>query len=167
MNVGMFGGSFDPFHKGHLQGCRAALDMGCDIVFCIPSAKHADKKNVLSIEDRMEIISVSIPKELKGYVIASDFESQFVNKNKNEPLHTGLVYEALQAVVKPHRLFFIMGADITSKDFASWPHSEKIQEVIVVPRTAGYSSTKIRNLKDLSGACNEKAAELIRQKLFV
>jgi len=44
MKVGMFGGTFNPPHLGHLQGARAAVDaLGLDLLYVVPSKEPPHK----------------------------------------------------------------------------------------------------------------------------
>jgi len=64
--TGLFGGTFNPIHNGHLQ---AALDiqhqLRLDHLFFIPSAQppHKDKVNLVSAQERLEMVRLA----LKGH----------------------------------------------------------------------------------------------------
>jgi len=44
MKIGLFGGSFDPIHRGHVEPVRAArIELGLDKVIYLPTAKPPHK----------------------------------------------------------------------------------------------------------------------------
>jgi len=63
MRVGLFGGTFNPIHFGHL---RAALEVkegfGLDQVFLIPAAvpPHKGRTGVAAAEDRLRMIELAV-----------------------------------------------------------------------------------------------------------
>lgn len=57
MKIGVFVGSFNPIHKGHIQIVNYILGKKyVDKVFIIPTGTYWDKNNLLSIKDRSNMI---------------------------------------------------------------------------------------------------------------
>ena len=79
--VGIFGGSFNPVHKGHTELARAAFKaLKLNELLIIPTAQSPHKKSSdVSFEDRMEIPTVSVKTGvLKSEKVEySDFEYFF------------------------------------------------------------------------------------------
>lgn len=61
LKVGLFGGSFNPVHKGHLAIAKAILKDGCDEVWFLPCVQSPFKEQAsVSFEDRVEMIEAMI-----------------------------------------------------------------------------------------------------------
>ena len=63
MRLGIFGGSFDPFHAGHFLVAQAAMEEAClDRVFFVPAAqspfKHDDQAS--SAEHRLRWLRLAL-----------------------------------------------------------------------------------------------------------
>lgn len=75
--VGIFGGTFDPIHEGHLAFAHQVIadDMADSVVF-LPEATPRNKKNVSPIQQRISLIEQMIGAESHIYVLESN-EAQF------------------------------------------------------------------------------------------
>lgn len=61
--IGLFGGTFDPIHKGHLQAATAVKQRyGLDSIVFIPSAfpPHKKRSHVTRAGDRMEMLRLAV-----------------------------------------------------------------------------------------------------------
>lgn len=76
MRVGIYGGTFDPPHNGHISALKAFLEQfDFDRVYVIPVhiPPHKSRKSSVSAEDRMNMSSLAF-KNLSEKVIISDLE---------------------------------------------------------------------------------------------
>ncbi|MFN8220250.1 MAG: nicotinate-nucleotide adenylyltransferase [Fimbriimonadales bacterium] len=62
MKIGIFGGTFDPPHKGHLALAQAALEeLGLDEVLFVPAARNPLKgRGSTSAKDRLEMTRIAV-----------------------------------------------------------------------------------------------------------
>ncbi len=122
--IGIFGGSFDPIHKGHLQIAQAAkTQLDLDYVYFVPAGNppHKDGADYTAAEHRVEMISRAI--ENLPYAAISEWELQSDT--------IGYTYLTLQHFRAEHpyaALYFLLGAD-SLRDFSSWRHPEMISEL--------------------------------------
>jgi nicotinate-nucleotide adenylyltransferase len=132
VRLGVFGGSFDPVHYGHLllaECCREQCAL--DQVWFVPAAiaPHKSENDVTSAADRVEMLRLAIA----GHeaFVASTLEID----------RGGLSY-TVETLADIHRtrpdaeLFLLMGAD-SLVDLASWREPERICELatpVVVER---------------------------------
>lgn len=64
MKIGIYGGSFNPIHNGHIKVAETAMkDMNLDKLFFVPAFKSPFKSKVkyAPIEDRIEMINIVKP----------------------------------------------------------------------------------------------------------
>ena len=106
--VGIFGGTFDPIHHGHLVTAEAALwQFGLDGVVFVPTGSPWMKtdREVTSPEDRYLMTVIAT---------ASNpfFSVSRIEVDRSGPTYTVDTLEQLRAEAKePVELFFITGAD--------------------------------------------------------
>jgi len=112
--TGIFGGTFNPFHKGHLNAAESVSEsLGLSELIFIPVyiPPHKSGIELVSSEDRMKIIEISIGNRRDFFV--SDLEIQ----------RKGLSYtiDTLEEIkkIKKNELFFIMGSD-SFLNFNKW-----------------------------------------------
>ncbi len=64
--VGIFGGTFDPPHVGHLilaAEARDQLDLDCTVWVLTPDPPHKRGKEISSIEDRLNMVTLAISED--------------------------------------------------------------------------------------------------------
>jgi nicotinate-nucleotide adenylyltransferase len=123
MRVGLFGGSFDPPHLGHLGLARAAQKAArLDRVLFAPVGLQPLKPNGAhaNFEDRVAMTRLAIRND-KG------FELSLLDAPRgNEPNYTIDMLERLREQVGPEaELFLLMGAD-SFAGFARWHRAAEI-----------------------------------------
>lgn len=144
MKIGIFGGSFDPIHLGHLLLAETARETcGLDQIWFIPASQSPLKETSphASAKQRMEMLRLAIA----GYptFVARDLEL----KRKG----TSYTIDTLTAISQEHpeaELFLIMGAD-SLVDFPRWRDPGgilKLASIIAVNR--GRSSASFEAVKE-------------------
>lgn len=148
IRTGIFGGSFNPIHNGHISLARQLKEReGLDEVWLMVSPQNPLKQSsdLLDDEARLEMAR----KALEGVegIIASDYEMHLP-----KPSYT---WNTLQALSQdyPEREFVLMIGGDNWDHFDRWYRSEDIKanyEIVVYTRTPGdpgfidISSTDIR-----------------------
>jgi len=143
MRIGLYGGSFNPIHTGHLLIAEFVRDeFLLDEVWFIPSATppHKQKDAVLPADIRYELVSLAIRDNPTFKV--SDLEIQ----------RGGISYtvDTLQQIVRKHKskdsLFWFIGMD-NLIDFPNWHQPEKILELcqLIAVQRNGYSMNQVES----------------------
>lgn len=132
-NIGILGGTFDPFHLGHLHAALQILQkLNLTEINIIPCYQSPHKiKPVASAKDRFEMVKLGINDN--PLLIPNDIEIK-----KQEWSYTVNTLEELHAKKnqKEQRLFLIIGSD-SFKKFNHWHKWQNILELthlIVVNR---------------------------------
>jgi nicotinate-nucleotide adenylyltransferase len=122
--VGVFGGTFDPVHVGHLAIANAALEeLRLDRLLFVPAHRSPLKSAgpVASASDRIAMLEASIPDEPR-------FAVSRVELDRPEP---SFAVETLEALRGEGELFLIVGSD-TYADFARWKDPARIRSLATV-----------------------------------
>ena len=141
MRIGIFGGSFDPIHYGHLilaECCRVQAKL--DQVWFVPTSVGPHKKSGLHASDRQRW-------EMLELALAGNTE--FV-LSKLELDRGGISYtvDTLTEIKNTHpddELFFMIGSDSLDQ-FPTWREPEKILELatpLIVNRPKSESDTQV------------------------
>lgn len=113
--IGLFGGTFDPPHKGHIALAKATLlNFSLDKIIFIPAGNppHKTQKRVSDKTHRFEMVKMAIKGEPNFSI--SDFDI------KNErPNYSYLTIEHFKNEYPDDEIFFIVGAD-SYRDFPKW-----------------------------------------------
>ncbi|MBQ6377860.1 MAG: nicotinate (nicotinamide) nucleotide adenylyltransferase [Prevotella sp.] len=148
IKTGIFGGSFNPIHNGHISLARQLKEKaGLDEVWLMVSPqnplKHAD--DLLSDEARLEMARRALKNE--DGIIASDYEMHLP-----KPSYTWNTLQALSHDYPDREFVLMIGGDNWDL-FDRWYRAEEIKknyEIVVYTRTPGdpgfidISSTEIR-----------------------
>lgn len=107
MRIGLYGGTFDPIHLGHLVVIENAInEMNLDRVIILPSSNPPHKKNInkTKADLRVEMVYEAIKDNPK--IILSSYESS------NEIVrYTHDTLEYFTKNLSKHDIFYIMGED--------------------------------------------------------
>ena len=137
---GIFGGTFDPIHLGHLIAAQTALEaLNLDRVVFMPSAHppHKEIPSVTPFPDRKLMVELAIKENPKFMV--SDLEAK-----RPDPSYTVGTLEVLRQEFpkSDYRLILLIGAD-NLLEFTNWKEPEKIidQIEIAVLARPGYQQS--------------------------
>ena len=157
--VGLFGGSFDPIHLGHLILAQAALEeLDLDRLIFIPASISPFKSHLappLSSANRLEMIRLAIEGE-------PQFSVDDRELYREGPSYTIDTVRSLMGDYPGVRFLYLIGAD-NVHDLSAWHESEELKNLIdfavfirsgegssqtigfpVVRRRIDVSSTEIR-----------------------
>lgn len=102
---GIFGGSFNPIHYGHLMICEYIKEeMGLDKVIFIPTGNPPHKELELSAEDRYEMVRLAISPN-------PDFEISYIETTRVKKSYTVDTIRELKKIYKEEKLYFLIGLD--------------------------------------------------------
>lgn len=163
MNIGLFGGTFDPIHKGHLALAHAARER-CQlgrIYFvptnipphktALPAASYSHRYAMTALATQGEKTFVASVLEAPGEFILHDKKSARGSVASSPNYSIDTIRKVKQSLKKSDRLFFLIGVD-AFKDISKWREAEALFaecEFIVASRP-GFS------LADVAGSLPEK-----------
>lgn len=115
MRLGLFGGSFDPVHHGHLALARCARDQAqLDRVWLVPTAVQPHKPHgpVASNADRLAMLRAAAERQ-------QGLEVSTLEIDRGGVSYTVDTLRQMQAEYPDAELFLLMGAD-TLHDLPNW-----------------------------------------------
>lgn len=132
MKIGVFGGTFDPVHVGHLilaEQCRA--DAGLDEVWFLPSyaPPHKQDRPVTRFELRCDMLALAITGQ-------PAFRVEPLEKELPPPSYTARTLAELKERHPEHTFALIVGGD-SVHDLPGWYEPAKVlerAELVAVPR---------------------------------
>jgi nicotinate-nucleotide adenylyltransferase len=141
MRLGLFGGTFDPVHIGHLLLADTVLcDCGLDRVLFMPAAvpPHKPEGSKSDADDRLTMVRLAV-RDHPGF-LASDLELR-----RTGPSYTLNTVRELTSSGewKGCELFLILGVDMLI-DFAGWHKPDEILKHVrlLVMERPGYDLTR-------------------------
>lgn len=153
MNIGVYGGTFDPPHWGHITAARAAMEqLGLDKLVLIPDRVPPHKalpEGSASPEQRLEMAALATA-ELGKRTEVSDRELR-----RSGPSYTADTLAALRREYPEDTLWLLMGSDM----FLSLQTWHAPEEVMALARIAPFS----REAEDESAAFAAQKARLERE----
>lgn len=131
----LFGGTFDPIHKTHLQLVQQAMQQ-YDIshAFLIPAfqSPHKQGNGISQIADRLQMLRLAIDETCLKHVSISDYEC-----NQKSVSYTIETVNFFKKQFPNSELFLLIGADHVL-DFDQWKNPNEIAaktQIIYAPRT--------------------------------
>ena len=131
MNVGLYGGSFDPIHNAHLIIAQYVMgELPLDKILFIPSGTPPHKDVFASPEDRLAMLKAAIKDNPK-------FEcSEIEAWNSDMSFSVDTIETLKKDYSDDDLLFWIMGSD-NFVDFDKWKNPERIKKMctlLIFPR---------------------------------
>ncbi len=124
MKIGIFGGTFDPIHLGHLIVAEQAREQtGLDQLWFMvgTSPPHKTEKDFSAFDRRSEMLKLAIAGN-------PSFSVSEMERDREGPSYT---VDTLKILKEEHRqddFFLVIGAD-TLIDFGNWYQPEKILQM--------------------------------------
>ncbi len=137
--IGIFGGTFNPVHNGHINIAKTAKDsLGLDFVIMLPSGNPPHKKgeDLLDAGIRHIMLKLAV-KDIDG-LIPCDYEVK-----REEYSYTVNTLEFFKRIYPKDELYFIMGGDSIDY-FDKWYKPEKI---VSLAKLVVYGRGKEHNIK--------------------
>jgi nicotinate-nucleotide adenylyltransferase len=122
--IGVFGGSFDPVHIGHLAIANEALDeLGLERVYFVPARRSPLKQDgpIAGADDRLAMLTAAIVGEPRFRVSPAELD-------RTAPSFT---VDTLESLRGEGDLFLILGSDAYA-DFERWREPARIRELATI-----------------------------------
>ncbi|MDU1954810.1 MAG: nicotinate-nucleotide adenylyltransferase [Peptoniphilus lacydonensis] len=120
---GIFGGTFNPIHFGHLMICEYLKEeLGLDKVIFIPTGNPPHKSLDVSAIDRYNMVKLAISSN-------PDFEISDIETNRVNLSYTVDTIIELKKIYKNQKLFFLIGLD-TLFQLKTWRKIEELSREI-------------------------------------
>src|SRR5271155_1663950 len=157
MNIGLFGGTFDPIHRGHLALAHAARER-CKLshILFVPAnvPPHKQSQPLSAFPHRYAMIALATAEE-KDFSPSlleapEDFELVSAGKGKTRPSNPNYTIDTVkrlkQSFKKADRLFLLIGID-AFEEIAKWHQAEALfrECEFVVASRPGYSLADVAN----------------------
>ena len=122
--IGIYGGTFNPPHIGHLRGAAQAVEaLGLDKLLLIPDriAPHKElPPNSPTPEQRLEMIRIAAA----GY---PKMEASDIELRREGPSYSYITVQAIREAYPDAKLYLLMGTDMFTS-FLTWRNPEMIME---------------------------------------
>ncbi len=156
MTIGLFFGSFNPIHNGHLNIAREVLKKTeIDSIWMVLSPRSPDKEEVLDKKDRYELMRLALMSETKINISKVEF-------NLKTPNYTYLTLLELSKKHPNYNFIILMGED-NYKNINDWRESNYIInnfKILVYPR-----ESTLKNENFLTGKLYDISSSMIRRKV--
>jgi nicotinate-nucleotide adenylyltransferase len=155
MRLGLFGGSFDPVHYGHLLLAECSREtLRLDEVWLIPAAipPHKQARERAPAKARVEMLELA----LAGH---EQIKASRIEIDRGGVSYTLDTLEAVKQLQPTATLFFLMGAD-SLRDLPTWREPRRICELAIaaVVRRGGAAEADFSVLAPLVSP--ERMAEI-------
>ncbi|HEY7311834.1 MAG TPA: nicotinate-nucleotide adenylyltransferase [Gemmataceae bacterium] len=144
MRVGVFGGTFDPVHTGHLILAEQAHEQGrLDEVWFVPAPRppHKDEPDLTRFEQRVEMLALALAGN-------PAFRIDELEKERSGPSYTVDTLAELRRRHPSHEFFLLVGSD-TLVDLPHWHEPVRVlkQAGLLVMARPGSAVPTVEQLR--------------------
>ena len=125
--IGIFGGTFDPVHYGHLllaETCREQLNLDSVVFLPAGSPPHKSDSDISPASHRLEMLKLAV----SG---CPEFQIDERELKREGPSYTALTLQELSSEQPDSTLYFLMGAD-SLRDIPGWKDPQQILQLATV-----------------------------------
>jgi len=145
--IGIYGGSFDPVHLGHLITAESIKkELNFERLFLLPCCEPVHKNSLhYSSEQRLEMLSLAI----------KEFPSLEIDTREIDRGGSSYMIETLAEIVKEFKdssICLIIGMDsfINFKTWKKWDEFAKLIHLIILPRNTNQHPQKSLDTFDIA-----------------
>jgi nicotinate-nucleotide adenylyltransferase len=146
--IGVFGGTFDPVHLGHLilaEQCREQAQL--DEVWFVPAARppHKVERTLTRFDQRAEMLALAIAGQ-------PAFRINELEKDRPGPSYTADTLAELRRAHPEHEFWLLIGSDSVS-DLPLWRDPGRIisQAGLIVAGRPGHPIPDVQQLRTMLG----------------
>jgi nicotinate-nucleotide adenylyltransferase len=150
MNIGLFGGTFDPVHKGHIALARAAIER-CKLhyVLFVPAniPPHKQERPLAPYAHRFAMLALATTGEKCFVPSLLEAREEGATARKEKPNYTiETVRRLKQSLKASDRLFLLIGMDAFA-EITKWHQTEALFKecAFIVAGRPGYSLADVAN----------------------
>lgn len=150
MNIGLFGGTFDPIHRGHIALARAAMER-CKLqrIYFVPAhiPPHKQKRPLTPFAHRFAMLALATASEKAFVPSLLEAPAEGGRKDTEKPNYTIDTVRRLKATLKGiDNLYLLIGVDAFA-DIAKWRDPEALfrECTFIVAGRPGYSLADVAN----------------------
>jgi nicotinate-nucleotide adenylyltransferase len=150
MNIGLFGGTFDPVHRGHVALARAAMER-CKLhrVYFVPAniPPHKQKQPLAPFIHRFAMLALATAEEKAFVPSLLEAPDESESRKNDKPNYTiDTVRRLKQSFKNSDRLFLLIGMDAFA-DIAQWHQAGGLfrECAFIVAGRPGYSLADVAN----------------------
>jgi nicotinate-nucleotide adenylyltransferase len=136
--IGVFGGTFDPIHYGHLRPVEEVMHaLALEQVCYVPARQPPHRPPpVASIEQRLHMVELALAGKPGFYIDQRELE-------RPGPSYTVDTLESLRAEFSARCLCLIMGFDafLGIESWHRWPRLLELAHIVIMHRPGGWESS--------------------------
>jgi nicotinate-nucleotide adenylyltransferase len=144
MRIGVFGGTFDPVHFGHLIMAEQCREQGAlDQVWFVPSARPPHKLDQprTPFAQRVEMLALALAGQ-------PAFRVEEIEKERPGPSYTADTLDDLSQHYPNHEWFLLVGSD-TLAELPTWHDPARVvaRAALLVVRRPGHAELPVSDLR--------------------